>query len=181
MPPSLHLIDFERVSITTNPDPDVAVITSIKHVIYEIRLAWEAMRPPTIYIVRHGERYDYTDIEWAPNAAQPHDSPLSKAGEAQARDVADRLAYTKPHLIVSSPFQRSAMHAEPLAKRIRKKICIEPGLAEFLCKNTRTKVPDFTLDAVSLTPWIAGEEKYGPLFSSSILYKHQIQAFLARA
>jgi hypothetical protein len=85
VPPSVHLIDFERVTKTDTAEPDVAVITSIKHVIYEIRLAWEAVRPPTIYIVRHGERYDYTDIEWAPNAAHPHDSPLSKAGEAQAR------------------------------------------------------------------------------------------------
>lgn len=85
VPPSVHLIDFERVTKTTDPNPDVAVITSIKHIIYEIRLAWEDKRPPTIYIVRHGERYDYTDIEWAPQAAHPHDSPLSKAGEAQAR------------------------------------------------------------------------------------------------
>lgn len=69
------------------------------------------------------------------------------------------------------------MHAEPLAKRIRKKISIEPGLAEFLCKDTRKKVPDFTLDAVSLTPWIAGEEKYA--FISSFLM-HQVQTFLAR-
>eukprot|EP01126_Amoeba_proteus_P056989 TRINITY_DN7224_c0_g1_i9.p1 TRINITY_DN7224_c0_g1~~TRINITY_DN7224_c0_g1_i9.p1 ORF type:complete len:596 (+),score=106.66 TRINITY_DN7224_c0_g1_i9:61-1848(+) len=161
-PPSLHMIDFERVSQVDSPDPDVAVITSIKHVVYEMRLAWEQMRPPTIYLVRHGERYDYTDIEWAPKAAHPHDSPLSKVGIAQARDVAERLAYTKPHLIVSSPFQRSVMHAEPLAQKIRKKISIEPGLAEFLCKETRTRVPEFTLDAVSLTPWISG--KYKPFW-----------------
>src|SRR5690606_11609472 len=77
VPPSVNLIDFERVAQINSGEPDIAVITSIKHVIYEIRLAWEAVRPPTIYIVRHGERYDYTDISWAPNAAHPHDSPLS--------------------------------------------------------------------------------------------------------
>eukprot|EP01126_Amoeba_proteus_P006839 TRINITY_DN1240_c0_g1_i1.p1 TRINITY_DN1240_c0_g1~~TRINITY_DN1240_c0_g1_i1.p1 ORF type:complete len:438 (-),score=110.37 TRINITY_DN1240_c0_g1_i1:105-1307(-) len=161
-PPSLHMIDFERVTEMESLDPDLAVITSIKHVVYEMRLAWEDMRPPTIYLVRHGERYDYTDIEWAPKAAQPHDSPLSKVGIVQARDVAERLAYTKPHLVVSSPFQRSVMHAEPLAQKLRKKICIEPGLAEFLCKDTRTRVPEFTLDAISLTPWISG--KYKPFW-----------------
>jgi hypothetical protein len=72
------------------------------------------------------------------------------------------------------------MHAEPLARMTRKKICIEPGLAEFLCKETRTKVPDFTLDAVSLTPWIAGEEKY-VLQINQFPITNQVQALLAGA
>jgi hypothetical protein len=99
--------------------------------------------------ISHGERWDYTDIEWAKQSEYPHDSPLSKVGERQAAyvlrslfclvfisfyiyyirfaliwfiyinlpfliisDTAERLAYTKPHRIISSPFQRSVMHAE---------------------------------------------------------------------
>jgi broad specificity phosphatase PhoE len=118
------------------------------------------MRPPTIYLIRHGERWDYTDIEWAKNSIYPHDSPLSKVGEDQAKDTGERLSYTKPHLIISSPFQRSVMHAEAVAKKTRVKIGIEPGIAEFMCKETRTKVPDFFLGVTSITPWIS--TKYQP-------------------
>jgi broad specificity phosphatase PhoE len=49
-----------------------------------MRLAWDEKRPATIYLIRHGERWDYTDIEWAKQSDYPHDSPLSKVGEKQA-------------------------------------------------------------------------------------------------
>lgn len=46
------------------------------------------------------------------------------------------------------------MSAVPLARRLRIPICVEPGLAEFLCKDTRTKVPGFFSSEVSISPWV---------------------------
>jgi len=53
-----------------------------------------------VYLVRHGERYDYTDVSWGKQAAYPHDSHLSPIGETQAQDLADRLANARPAMIV---------------------------------------------------------------------------------
>lgn len=50
-PPSVALIDFERVSITSSLLPDIPVITSIKHVLNEMRLVWEKNRRTVMYLV----------------------------------------------------------------------------------------------------------------------------------
>jgi len=162
-PPSMHLIDFERYEyIHDNDQYDAPVVTAMKHVLYEMRLAWEKTRPPTVYLVRHGERQDYTDVNWAPNSTHPHDAPLSDAGETQANDIAERLAFAKPHMMASSPFQRAIMCLEPLARRLKQKMCVEPGLCEFLCSQTRTKVPGFIAEAVTVTPYVS--TKYQPFW-----------------
>jgi len=111
-------------------------------------------RPIFTYLVRHGERYDYTDVSWGKQAAYPHDSHLSPIGETQAQDLADRLANARPAMIVASPFQRALLSAIPLARRLRIPVCVEPGLAEFLCKDTRTKIPGFFSSEVSISPWV---------------------------
>jgi len=152
-PPALYFIDFERVILLDEKTPDRRVLKSLKHVLYCMRKAWEP-HPPTIYLVRHGERYDYTDVEWAPKSTHPHDSPLSPVGDAQACDIADRLIGCKPHIIASSPFQRAIMTGEPLARRLNHSVAVEPGLAEFLCQKTRKKIPAFFSDVVTLSPWV---------------------------
>jgi len=98
----------------------------------------------------------------SPNSTHPHDAPLSDAGETQANDVAERLAFTKPHMMASSPFQRAIMCLEPLARRLKQKMCVEPGLCEFLCSQTRTKVPGFIAEAVTVTPYVS--TKYQPFW-----------------
>eukprot|EP01087_Luapelamoeba_hula_P016468 TRINITY_DN5066_c0_g1_i1.p2 TRINITY_DN5066_c0_g1~~TRINITY_DN5066_c0_g1_i1.p2 ORF type:complete len:745 (-),score=157.75 TRINITY_DN5066_c0_g1_i1:3061-5295(-) len=119
-------------------------------------------RPPMVYFVRHGERYDYTDFEWAKKAAFPHDSHLSSVGATQAEDLADRIPHARPALLVSSPFQRALLSAVPLARRLRIPICVEPGLAEFLCKDTRTRTPGWFSSEVTVSPWV--DQAYKPFW-----------------
>jgi len=119
-------------------------------------------RPIITYLVRHGERYDYTDVAWGRKAAFPHDSHLSPVGETQAEDIADRLCHVRPAMLVASPFQRAILSAVPLARRLRIPICVEPGLAEFLCRDTRTRVPGFFSSAVSISPWV--DQNYKPFW-----------------
>eukprot|EP00013_Stygamoeba_regulata_P021670 CAMPEP_0177649698 /NCGR_PEP_ID=MMETSP0447-20121125/11533_1 /TAXON_ID=0 /ORGANISM="Stygamoeba regulata, Strain BSH-02190019" /LENGTH=543 /DNA_ID=CAMNT_0019152489 /DNA_START=114 /DNA_END=1745 /DNA_ORIENTATION=- len=162
LPPSLHLIDFERVKLTAQISPDETVIKALLHVLYEMRKVMEDKPITTIYLVRHAERYDYTDMNWAPKQSFPHDSPLSPVGDTQAMDIADRLGHIKPHMVVTSPFQRAIMTAEPIARRLHTTICVEPGIAEFLCKTTRKKVPNFITEAVSVSPWV--DTEYEPFW-----------------
>lgn len=41
----------------------------------------------TIYIVRHGDRWDYENPEWAKTSPRPGDPPLSTLGHQQARET----------------------------------------------------------------------------------------------
>lgn len=108
----------------------------------------------TIYLVRHAERHDYTDFNWAPTSPHPHDAPLSEAGERQSQDFADRLCHAKIHRLTSAPMQRAILGAETIARATRSLICVEPGFCEFLCEKSRTKVPSFFSRDVSISPWI---------------------------
>lgn len=40
--PAVYLIDFERVSITAGEHPDVPVVTSVRHVVNEMRRTWNS-------------------------------------------------------------------------------------------------------------------------------------------
>ncbi|KAL6070672.1 Phosphoglycerate mutase [Balamuthia mandrillaris] len=159
--PKLYLIDFERLLTAEEQTPDEDVIRALRQVLLTMRTEW-GEKVPTVYLVRHGERYDYTDVNWAPKATHPHDSHLSEAGTSQAYDLVDRLCIANPHLIVSSPFQRAVLFAEPLARRLRRKIAIEPGICEFLCKKTRKRVPNFISEEVSVSPWV--DTEYEPFW-----------------
>lgn len=114
----------------------------------------------TVYLVRHGERHDYTDFDWAPSSPHPHDAHLSSAGERQSQDFADRLRHAKLHRLASAPMQRAILGAEPIARATRQLISVEPGFCEFLCSKTRTRVPTFFSRDVSISPWI--DHSYRP-------------------
>jgi len=116
----------------------------------------------TVYLVRHGERHDYTDFSWAPKSPHPHDAHLSEAGERQSEDFVDRLRHLKIHRLASAPMQRAVLGAEPIARATRSLICIEPGFTEFLCSKTRTRVPSFFSRDVSISPWV--DDRYDPFW-----------------
>lgn len=165
-----HVLGSNGVSIEMDAEkPDVKVLTALFNVrsmlknYFLARQKAKKEKGVTVYIVRHGERHDYTDFSWAPSSPHPHDAPLSVAGRRQAQDVADRLSHANPHMIVSAPMQRAILSVEPLARRLRKKICIEPGLCEFLCKISRKKVPSLFSQEVTVTPWI--DPSYEPVHS----------------
>ena len=121
----------------------------------------------TVYLVRHGERHDYTDFSWAPNSPYPHDAHLSEAGERQSEDFVDRLRHLKVQRLASAPMQRAVLGAEPIARATRSMICIEPGFTEFLCSKTRTRVPNFFSHEVSISPWV--DDAYKPYWPTITL------------
>jgi broad specificity phosphatase PhoE len=114
----------------------------------------------TVYLVRHGERHDYTDHSWALKSPHPHDAHLSDAGVRQSEDFVDRLRHLKIHRLVSAPMQRAVLGAEPIASATRSLISIEPGFCEFLCSKTRTRVPSLFSNDVSISPFV--DDSYQP-------------------
>jgi hypothetical protein len=51
------------VSITSCPDPDIPVITSMRHVVNEIRGVWERRRRLAAYLVVEGGTRDEAEFE----------------------------------------------------------------------------------------------------------------------
>lgn len=68
----------------------------------------------SLYIVRHGDRYDYSYPEWKERANRPGDPPLSDLGHAQARETGEYLntllaednISAEDVTVLSSPFLR---------------------------------------------------------------------------
>ncbi len=63
-------------------------------------------------------------------AGQAPESPLTKAGQAQARALAVRLSEFGVERIVSSPFRRARESATPLADRLDLKVNVDERLIE---------------------------------------------------
>lgn len=118
----------------------------------------------TVYLVRHGERHDYSDFSWAPKSPHPHDAHLSEAGQRQSEDFVHRLGHLNIHRLVSAPMQRAILGCEALSRIARTPVCVEPGFCEFLCSITRTRVPSFFSRDVSITPYV--DESYKPKWGS---------------
>lgn len=100
-------------------------------------------RIEVIYVVRHGERYDWDHPEWTKESPRPWDSPLSEHGLEQAEEVAkflcNELGGTKPNAIMSSPLIRAVQTSVPTAKAIGNRVRIERGMTEW---PVRPQLPD---------------------------------------
>ena len=44
-----------------------------------------------LFVIRHGERLDNVDYKWLDTAERPYDPPLTKRGEKQACEAANRF------------------------------------------------------------------------------------------
>lgn len=92
----------------------------------------------TLFLVRHGDRFDYQHPEqWAASAKQhgfeERDPPLSALGHKQARETADAVVKAtggNVDHILASPYLRVLQTAQPLAHALGVPIKIEEGLAE---------------------------------------------------
>lgn len=99
-----------------------------------------------LFIIRHGERLDRINPNWALKALRPQDTPLSQMGHEQARRLGKWL-YSKipirtPTKIFCSPFIRCVQTANEIAEQLAcledtgtfsdniSDICIEPGICE---------------------------------------------------
>jgi broad specificity phosphatase PhoE len=92
-------------------------------------------RPSVIYLIRHGDRFDYANKElWRSRCSQfgfqQSDPPLSAIGHAQAKSTAAVLASAGVEHILASPYLRVIQTAQPLAHATGVAISIEEGLAE---------------------------------------------------
>jgi broad specificity phosphatase PhoE len=88
-----------------------------------------------LILVRHGAPDEG-------NALQPQDPPLTKAGEGQAAQIAERLANEGVGRIVSSPQTRAQNTAAPLAGRLGLAIETMEGLAEVDRYTDRYRSPE---------------------------------------
>lgn len=89
----------------------------------------------TVFLVRHGARFDFANKEqWRATCArlghEVSDPSLSALGHAQARDTAAALASEGVQHILVSPYLRVIQTAQPLAHACSLPLCVEEGLAE---------------------------------------------------
>lgn len=88
--------------------------------------------PQTIWITRHGNRYDFVNPEWFNTAPRRYDPPLSEDGLIQAQDLGKRLQKENIAHIFSSPFLRTIQTAHQIADFLELPIKLEAGLSEWL-------------------------------------------------
>ena len=88
----------------------------------------------TIYLIRHGARYDFANPSWKEKILSagglPTDPPLSSIGHEQARERATKLENVRVDKILVSPYLRTIQTAVPFSEKLDVPICIENGLAE---------------------------------------------------
>ncbi len=96
----------------------------------------------TIWITRHGNRYDFVNLDWFITAKLPYDPHLAKDGIKQAQELGERLKLEKITHIFSSPFLRTVETAYEVAKILDLPIKLEAGLAEWLNPNWMDHDPE---------------------------------------
>eukprot|EP00310_Coccolithus_braarudii_P022566 CAMPEP_0183338700 /NCGR_PEP_ID=MMETSP0164_2-20130417/5899_1 /TAXON_ID=221442 /ORGANISM="Coccolithus pelagicus ssp braarudi, Strain PLY182g" /LENGTH=269 /DNA_ID=CAMNT_0025508587 /DNA_START=6 /DNA_END=815 /DNA_ORIENTATION=+ len=117
----------------------------------------------TLFLIRHGDRWDYANKEaWASRcAAHGHvveDPPLSALGHRQAREVAAALSGEQVSAILVSPYARVLQTAQPLAHALALPMYVEPALAEL------GHLPQKIVDAAARVPFFPEvDETYRPI------------------
>lgn len=86
----------------------------------------------TIWIVRHGNREDFLNLNWSKTAERPYDPGLSPDGEVQAREVGMGLRDKEVHAIYASPYLRTIQTACHIADALDLPVRLEPGIGEIL-------------------------------------------------
>ena len=99
-----------------------------------------------LYLIRHGDRYNWLDEEWSKKVVMcgglANDSPLSPIGSQMARDTAVLLKDVNADCILASPYLRAIQTAVPIAEEKNMPICVEDGLSE------AHHIPDLLPDAM---------------------------------
>lgn len=94
-----------------------------------IRIVFAHMQ--TLWLVRHANRQDFADPDWAATADHPHDPGLSDDGVEQAKRLAHRTTDLYIDRILASPFLRAVETAHHAADALEKPLFLEPGLGEW--------------------------------------------------
>jgi broad specificity phosphatase PhoE len=85
-----------------------------------------------LWLVRHGERRDEVDPEWAEDAERPHDPPLTAHGRWQAERTGEKLRDKGIETIYASPFLRATETAHLIARELDCAVFVDHGLSEHL-------------------------------------------------
>ncbi len=107
--------------------------------------AFNPSSPRTIWIARHGHRYDFQYPEWFETAPRRYDPPLSELGLQQAQELAERLerdATPGQLTIFSSPFRRCVTTAHAVAQQLEVPLYLESGIGEWLNPEWMTERPE---------------------------------------
>ncbi|WP_142859792.1 histidine phosphatase family protein [Salinigranum halophilum] len=85
-----------------------------------------------LWLVRHGERRDEVDPNWAAEAERPHDPPLTDHGRWQAERLGERLQGQDIEAVYASPFVRATETAHLVARTLDRPVFVDHGLSEHL-------------------------------------------------
>jgi broad specificity phosphatase PhoE len=95
----------------------------------------------TLWIVRHGNRFDFVYPAWFDTALRRYDPPLSFDGRIQVQELALRLKDEPINHIIASPFLRTIQTAHILAEKLDLNIKLEAGLGEWHNPGWMTETP----------------------------------------
>ena len=95
----------------------------------------------TVWIARHGNRFDFVYPEWFNTAERRYDPPLSEDGLLQAHKLGKRLQSQNINHIFSSPFLRAIQTAHQIADILDLPIKLEAGLSEWFNPNWMSETP----------------------------------------
>ena len=96
----------------------------------------------TIWITRHGNRYDFVNPDWFITAKLRYDPHLAQDGIIQAQELGARLKSENITHIFSSPFLRTVQTAYEVASLLNLPIKLEAGLGEWLNPNWMDSPPE---------------------------------------
>ncbi len=96
----------------------------------------------TVWVARHGNRFDFVNPEWFNTALRRYDPPLSEDGFIQAEELGKRLKNENITQIFSSPFLRTIQTANKVAQVLNLPIKLEAGLGEWHNPDWMTETPE---------------------------------------
>ena len=99
------------------------------------------MPEKTVWIARHGHRFDFAYPEWFLTADRRYDPALSDEGFVQVQQLANRLKQEPIDHLFCSPFLRAIQTAHPISQLLDLPLKIERGLGEWLNPDWMTEYP----------------------------------------
>jgi broad specificity phosphatase PhoE len=140
---------------------------------------YDGVSADILWLMRHGQREDHVDLDWAKTAARPLDPALSLTGVEQARAVAHRLAAEGITRIFTSPYLRCAETAHLVAAVLGVPVHVEPGIGELHHPDWSAGLPELlTLDDLAVR---TGAFDHGHAALHEPVYPETIEEAFARA
>lgn len=96
----------------------------------------------TIWITRHGNRYDFVNPDWFITAKLRYDPHLAEDGIVQAQELGYRLQSEPITHIFTSPFLRTVQTAHEVAEILDLPVKLEAGLGEWLNPDWMDQAPE---------------------------------------